>query len=149
MRILVLRCLLAIPLLVLIGCNPPQDAGANPVAVTAPAGKLPGGVRPQAYRLNLLLDPRRDDFSGDVEIDIQLDRPTNRIWLHGKSLQVVEAGAILSEGQDVTAEYEEIQESGVALLSFADELPAGTITLRLKYSADFNRNLAGLFKVEE
>ena len=33
MRILVLRCLLAIPLLVLIGCNPPQDAGANPVAV--------------------------------------------------------------------------------------------------------------------
>jgi aminopeptidase N len=149
MRILVLRCLLAIPLLVLISCNPPHDAGANPVAVTAPAGKLPGGVRPQAYRLNLLLDPRRDDFSGDVEIDIQLDRPTNRIWLHGKSLQVVEAGAILSEGQDVTAEYEEIQESGVALLSFADELPAGTITLRLKYSADFNRNLAGLFKVEE
>ena len=149
MRFLVLRCLLAIPLLVLVGCNPSQDAGVNPVAVTAPAGKLPDGVRPQAYRLNLLLDPRRDDFSGDVEIDIQLDSPTNRIWLHGEGLQVAAANAILSEGQDVAAEYEEIQESGVALLSFAEELPAGTFTLRLKYSADFNRNLAGLFKVEE
>ena len=71
-----------------------------------------------------------------------------RVWLHGESLQVVEADAILSGGQDVAAEYEEIQESGVALLSFANELPAGTVTLRLIYSADFNRNLAGLFKVE-
>ena len=86
-------------------------------------GTLPDGVRPQAYRLNLLLDPRRDDFSGNVEIDIQLDSPTNRIWLHGESLQVTEAGAVLSTGQDVAAEYEEVQESGVALLSFAEELP--------------------------
>jgi alanyl aminopeptidase len=141
MRILILRCLLAITLLAVVGCNS--------VVETAPMGKLPDGVRPQAYRLNLLLDPRRDDFSGDVEIDIQLDSPTNRIWLHGEKLQVTEAGAVLSNGQEVAAEYEEIQESGVALLSFDKELPTGTFTLHLKYSADFNRNLAGLFKVEE
>lgn len=149
MRILSLRYLLAIPLLVVVGCNPSQEAGVNPVAETAPTGKLPGGVRPQAYRLELLLDPRGDDFSGNVEIDIQLDNPTKWIWLHGESLQVEGASAILPEGQDVAADYEQMQESGVALLSFADELPAGTFTLSLKYSADFNRNLAGLFKVEE
>lgn len=149
MRILILRCLLAIPLLVVVGCNPSQHAGINPVAETAPAGKLPGGVRPQAYRLDLLLDPRRDDFSGNVEIDIQLDSPTKRIWLHGENLLVVEASAILLGGQEVAADYEEVQDSGVALVRFADELPAGAFTLRLQYSADFNRNLAGLFKVEE
>ena len=149
MRILILHCLLAISLFVMTGCSPSENATVNPLADTAPKGKLPDGVRPQAYRLELLLDPRRDDFSGNVEIDIQLDSPARRIWLHGENLQVDVASALLPEGAEVAAEYEEIQNSGVALVSFADALPAGTFTLRMQYSAAFNRNLAGLFKVEE
>jgi aminopeptidase N len=149
MRILILHCLLAISLFVMTGCSPSENATVNPLADTAPKGKLPDGVRPQAYRLELLLDPRRDDFSGNVEIDIQLDSPARRIWLHGENLQVDEASALLPDGAEVAAEYEEIQNSGVALVSFADALPAGTFTLRMQYSAAFNRNLAGLFKVEE
>ena len=95
MRILILHCLLAISLLVMTGCSPSDNATVNPVADTAPQGKLPGGVRPQAYRLELLLDPRRDDFSGNVEIDIQLDSPAKQIWLHGENLQVDLASGLL------------------------------------------------------
>ncbi|MCJ7591996.1 MAG: ERAP1-like C-terminal domain-containing protein [Woeseiaceae bacterium] len=149
MKSLLLTCLLPFPLFVVVGCNPSRDAGANSVSYIAPAGKLPGGVRPQAYRLNLLLDPRRDDFSGRVEIDVQLESPTKRIWLHGEDLRVAKVRAILPAGQEVAADYEEFEDSGVASLSFADEVPAGFVTLSLQYSAAFNRNLAGLFKVEE
>ena len=149
MKKLLLHCLLAVSLLIMAACNPSENSTEILKADVAPAGKLPGGVRPQAYRLNLLLDPRRDDFSGDVEIDIQIDSPTQRIWLHGENLAVTQASAILAGGKEVAADYEEILDSGVVNISFADELPAGAFILRLQYGAAFNRNLAGLFKVEE
>jgi alanyl aminopeptidase len=116
---------------------------------STPDGRLPDNVRPLAYRLDLLLDPRRDDFSGDVEIDIQLRIPTSRLWIHGQDLKVTAASARRDDGRKVAAEYEEKGGSGIALLRFAEELPSGVFTLRLEYSAAFNRNLAGLFKVEE
>jgi aminopeptidase N len=37
----------------------------------------------------------------------------------------------------------------VARVDFSEDLPPGSFTLRLDYGAAFNRNLAGLFKVEE
>ena len=166
-----LRSLMAIPLLALVACGP-SDTGAEreaergaeqssaskatATAITtttvtdeAPPGRLPEGVRPEFYRLDLLLDPRRDEFSGSVEIDIQLDQPAEHIWLHGKGLQVSSATATLADGTEVASEYEEVLDSGVARVSFAEQLPAGTFTLRMAYSAAFDRNLAGLFKVEE
>ncbi|MBT8092477.1 MAG: M1 family metallopeptidase [Gammaproteobacteria bacterium] len=118
-------------------------------ADAVPEGRLPGGVRPQAYRLDLLLDPRRDDFHGTVEIDIRLDQPASNIWLHGQDLRVMAASARADDGRAVAAEYAEQEGSGVARVSFVEELPAGAFTLQLDYGAAFNRNLAGLFKVEE
>lgn len=115
----------------------------------APDGKLPDNVRPHAYRLDLVLDPRRDDFSGTVEIDIQLDTASRHIWMHGQDLDVTAISAQMKNGREIAAEYEEKAPFGVALVRFADELPAGVFTLRLEYNAAFNRNLAGLFKVEE
>ena len=158
--------LLAILLLVLSACGPSDttteapmpsedvapvenaSAALEPVDV-APAGQLPHGVRPLAYRLDLLLDPREKDFSGTVEIDIVLDSPAKRIWLHGEGLQVTDASAKMADEATMAASYEETDITGVAKVSFAAELPAGTFTLRLQYHAAFNLNLAGLFKVEE
>ncbi|WP_323846554.1 M1 family metallopeptidase [Microbulbifer magnicolonia] len=169
-----LRCLLAAALLAaagcgLAGCGPsdktaetgpaksdqkpvvqaPADAAEQADYSDAPEGRLPEGVRPQAYRLDLVLDPRRDDFSGSVEIDIQLASAADHIWLHGKDLQVSDIHATLPDGKQVPAEYREVLDSGVARVGFAEKLPAGSFTLHIDYSAAFDRNLAGLFKVEE
>lgn len=163
----ILRSLLAVPLLALAACGPSERAtekteaklteksaaeapAENSIDVSdAPAGKLPDGVRPTAYRLDLLLDPRRDDFSGQVEIDIEMASAADRIWLHGKNLGVSEITAILPDGREVAAEYREVLDSGVAAVSFAEALPAGNFTLRIDYTAAYDLNLAGLFKVEE
>jgi alanyl aminopeptidase len=115
----------------------------------APTGQLPAGVRPLSYSLDLLLDPRNDDFSGDVVIDVELDEPTNRIWLHGKGLVVSHATAVTETGNEISGHYEEVLESGVSAISFEEDLPTGVITLELQYRGEFDRNLAGLFKVEE
>jgi len=49
----------------------------------------------------------------------------------------------------VTGLYEEILSPGVSRLTFSESLPPGRATLRLSYTGQFSRNLAGLFKVEE
>jgi alanyl aminopeptidase len=124
-------------------------SNAGSLAAIAPNGRLPAGVRPLSYRLDLLLDPRRDDFTGEVAIDVNLDKPTNRIWLHGKGLVVSHAIAATKAGQEIPGGYEEVLATGVSAVSFEDELPSGVVTLKFRYRGEFDRNLAGLFKVEE
>ncbi|QFT56709.1 M1 family metallopeptidase [Microbulbifer sp. THAF38] len=142
------------------GCNPAEKApqkidqeSSTQMAVLdireAPEGKLPQGVEPSAYRLDLTLDPRKDTFNGRVAIDIQMTQASNHIWLHGKNLSVTKATAQLADGREVQASYREVLDSGVAIVEFDETLPAGSFTLQLDYAADFDRNLAGLFKVEE
>jgi len=134
-------------LILFVGC----DTAKEPYDTErmAPTGKLPAGVRPLSYHLDLILDPRGDEFSGEVAIDIEVDEPTNRIWLHGKGLVVSDATATTESGNVITGQYEEVLESGVSAISFEKELPAGAITLELQYRGEFDLNLAGLFKVEE
>ncbi|WP_299597459.1 M1 family metallopeptidase [uncultured Microbulbifer sp.] len=116
-----------------------------------PAGKLPDGVRPSAYRLDLTLDPREDTFHGQVEIDIEIDKATDHIWMHGNNIDVANIKAIVpAEGDKIVpAHYRQMLDSGVVRVDFAGGVPAGKITLRIQYSAPFDKNLAGLFKVEE
>ena len=114
-----------------------------------PRGRLSGDVRPTAYRLDLTLDPRRDDFGGSVEIDVELAQDSDRIWLHGRDLEVAAAMARLPDGRKVTGTYRQELPTGVSSLRFEETLPRGPATLLLEYSATFDRNLAGLFKVEE
>jgi aminopeptidase N len=130
--------------------RPPASAGTEAVYPDSPPpGRLPAGVRPLAYVLDLLLDPRGERFSGTVDIRIERDHPGSYLWLHGKGLEVSEARAQLPDGSQIEARYEELLDSGVARVDFAEQLPAGPFTLHLAYSADYDRNLAGLFKVEE
>jgi len=154
LRVTLIRaCVVCLLLLAMSACGPaepPAEPPAEqPVAEPAPAGPLPRGVRPHAYRLDLLVDPRREGLSGSVEIDIQLDEATTGIWLHGEGLDVTAARAELSDGKRVAARYAESSVPGVARVDFSEQVPPGSFTLRLDYGAEFNRNLAGLFKVEE
>ncbi|QKX16957.1 M1 family metallopeptidase [Microbulbifer sp. YPW1] len=120
------------------------------VEAQAPAGKLPDGVRPTAYRLDLNLDPRQDQFGGQVEIDIEIDEATDHIWMHGNNIDVTDIKALVpGKEAPVSAHYRQMLESGVVRVDFAGGVPAGKITLRIQYQAPFDKNLAGLFKVEE
>jgi alanyl aminopeptidase len=69
------------------------------------------------------------------------------IWLHGKDLKVSEAYVTDSRSQRIAATYSEKLESGVALLSLAEALPAGPARLHLIFSAPFNTSSNALFKV--
>jgi alanyl aminopeptidase len=135
------------------GETAPVSARTEPatlsLAAIAPKGRLPAGVRPDSYQIDLNLDPRQDGFSGGVRIGINLDEPTDLVWLHGKGLVVNDVTATTEAGERVSGTYEEVLPSGVSAISFEKALPRGVVSLELRYDGRFNRNLAGLFKVEE
>ena len=146
-------------LLLISGCGNDVETGgeetasaAAPVtelAADAPPGRLADNVRPVAYRVDLHLDPRLDSFGGTVAIDVEIAEPTSTVWLHGEGLAVSAATAVLPDGTTLTADYQEVMDPGVAMLGFSRDLPAGAATLLFEYETEFDRSLAGLFKVVE
>jgi alanyl aminopeptidase len=126
---------------------PVQPASAEELALIAPQGRLPGLARPVTYRAELDLDPREPLFSGYVEIDIDLKTAAIGLWLHGDDLDVISVTATAG-GETVPATWTEVLETGVVWVGFPRRLDARKVTLAVDYTAPFNANLAGLFKVE-
>jgi aminopeptidase N len=114
---------------------------------TYPVGPLPDTVKPKAYRLALTIDPAAKDFSGHTEIDAALTKPARTIFLHGSALRVSSVQVQSALG-NVAATYAEMEKSGVARIDVPKELPAGDITLKIDYTADFHTGAEGLFHVE-
>ncbi len=130
---------------------PPVTADPATAAVAAlapvPLGKLTGAVRPLAYRLDLTVDPAREDFSGHVEIDTELRQSASLVDLHGRGLKMVKAVATAG-GQSFIGKWHEIEASGVARLVFDRALPAGPVTFAFDYQAPFENGPAGMFHVK-
>ncbi len=143
-------------------CSTPSDTiseSVEPVATAAqtpvlqaeiPKGQLPTGVRPAAYRLDLVTDPNADTFTGYEEIDLNLDKPHSRIWLHALGPAVSSIKAVLPDGMEIAATFTANETpDGVARVDFDAPLPAGEATLIATYEAPYNHHLAGLYKVEQ
>ncbi len=119
----------------------------NELTTEVPRGLLPAGVTPLSYALELTVLPDEDRFSGHVDIAVALSHPTNHIFLHGQSLDVTEAVAIMPDGKTVNATYTQVHDDGVVKLEFARVVEAGNIVLEFDYSAPFGRRLHGLYTV--
>ncbi|WP_321490820.1 M1 family metallopeptidase [uncultured Hyphomonas sp.] len=143
-------------------CSTPEDSveatlesataelSAPVLQAEAPTGQLPEGVRPTAYRLDLVTDPNAATFTGHAEIDLALEKPHARIWLHALGPVVSSVKAVLPDGMEIAATFTGDEAAdGVSRIDFAAPLPAGTATLVLKYEAPYDLNLAGLYKVEQ
>lgn len=126
-----------------------QDAATAAAAESAaPVGELPDAARPLGYRLDLVVDPARERFSGHAEIDVEVATPTRTLFLHGNGLNVTRAVARSSGGGDRRAEYSQPLTTGVAQLRFAEPLPAGRHTLAFDYDAPFRTGTEGLYRVK-
>ncbi|WP_333838544.1 M1 family metallopeptidase [Novosphingobium sp.] len=127
--------------------KPADQAPALPAAAgTMPAGKLGDQVVPKAYRLDFNLDPAQPHFSGHTEIDVTVNQPGRYVWMHGHDLAVKRVVATVG-GKTVTGTFQQVDPTGVALLTFAQPLPAGPATLAFDYDGAFNDGPTGLFRV--
>lgn len=117
-----------------------------------PHAQLPENVVPQAYRIDMRMDPDADGFSGTVEIDVILKTDTRKIWLHGKDMTVSSAQAIYSSGTAIDLVYNAVPleqaPSGVAYLTSEDMMLAGAATLKINYETPYNQALNSAYQVK-
>jgi len=99
-----------------------------------PHAQLPGNVVPQSYRVDMKMDPDAISFSGVVEIDVDIQKPTDKIWLHGKTM-TVNSAAVMIGTDEIPLVFTELPTadapSGIAHLTSDTVLPAGKATLKM------------------
>jgi alanyl aminopeptidase len=142
--------LLASTIGALAGCqhaSQQPQAAAQEAPLSPPSGeRMPEGVRPTAYKLELTVDPRQERFSGEVEIALVLDAPARRMWLNGQGLSVKQAQLALPDGRTLGAAYSEVGDTGWANVQFESDAPAGAARLRIVYDAALGSAGAGLYR---
>ena len=156
-----LQLCICIAIFTLTGCSKPAEPvteHSTPVSVTAesvaavtsaaPPGQLDNTVTPGHYRLELKIDPSQETFEGSTTINLTFSQSVDSFWLHGKNLVVTEAWLMTADSRRIEASYEQQLESGVALVSFAEPVEAGSASLHFIYSAPFNTSVNALFKIE-
>lgn len=116
-------------------------------AVAFPEGRLDDAVRPLAYRLDMTVDPAQTRFSGRVEIDAVLKAPSAAVFIHGRDLAMRSAVATV-RGKAYPGVWKQLDDTGVAQLTFAQPLPAGPTTFAFEYDAAFGDGPAGMFRVK-
>ena len=119
-----------------------------PALSAPPAGKLPTGIAPLSYALNMTIDPVSTSFSGHVAIKVRLEKAMKGFWMHGQKLVVENAVLTRADGTDIAATYQESAEPGVSLITLAQVADPGEATLQMDFHAPYNRSLDGLYQVK-
>ena len=65
--------------------------------------QLPAGVRPTAYRITAAFSVSRRTFAGRVRITLAVSRPTRRIYLNAKGLELSDLSVVTRSGSSLPA----------------------------------------------
>jgi puromycin-sensitive aminopeptidase len=106
--------------------------------------RLAPDVRPTDYHLHLEPDLDAARFRGEVRIDTRLARPRAEIVLHAAELAVERATAEAS-GRVIPLRVRLDRHDETVSLRAARPLPAGALTLHLRFAGALNRHLRGLY----
>jgi len=114
-----------------------------------PKLRLPADVvTPVRYRLDLTVIPDQDTFTGTIEIDLRLAKPTSILWLNAEKLTVKEA-TLSAKSAGLAAK---VIAAPKDFIGFAFEQPIGPgeATLRVTYQGEINRkDQQGVFQVKD
>jgi cytosol alanyl aminopeptidase len=104
-------------------------------APAPPTLRLPPGVAPTRYGVELWIDPDKETFRGRVEIRVSLKQESDTLWLNGKELSVDSASAVPAAGPKDAIKAEASAEGKEFLrLRFEKKLPAGEYEVSLTYA---------------
>ena len=145
----------------LVGCSaqaPQAAAPATPAAPPAPrvaapppmppppALRLPATVVPRRQAVTLDLDPNREVFQGNTQIELELREETNVIWLHDAGLQIHRV-----QIRNAAVEFLTPMQSDEFLALVADRpLAPGAVTVEIDFSGKLPaRDSRGAYRQEE
>src|SRR5579862_863182 len=104
--------------------GPAKSAVIPPADPTPPALRLPDDVVPTAYRVTWAVDSGKPDFSGHVDIDVNVARATDHVWLDAVGLAIT-APSYSQGGADRPLTAIATRTDDVVGFRFAAQLPPG------------------------
>ncbi len=115
----------------------------------ADAHRLPTGVIPSHYRLDLIPDLEGSSFTGSVTISIEVVEPANIISLHALDLDI--HSATLRTERDGSAHETEVavtvdRDVEMVRLECAEVLQTGAAELHFEFSGELNDQLVGFYR---
>ena len=106
---------------------------------------LPTDVTPEHYRIEITPDAGALTFTGAVQIDISVHKPTARIVLNSADI-VIDRAALSGEAADPAIGYDSNVQT--ATLTFDHAVAAGAYTLSLVYHGKIYQQASGLFALD-
>lgn len=116
--------------------------------IAVQAQRLPAGVHPEHYSLTLIPDLQSATFGGEETIDVTLDTPSRSITLNAIEIKFGEVKAYVptyaaKHPQTATTTLDSSKEQ--ATFTFANTLPAGKVTLTIRFTGILNDKLRGFY----
>ncbi len=115
---------------------------------TPPTLRLPDSIKPVRQAVELSVDPSLETYSGTVEIEIEVARPTSVLWLNATGLKITSA----SLGRPDGLRPAQVVPGGDDFVGFAPEqaLAAGPARLRVSFEGVASRrDNEGVFTMKE
>ena len=120
------------------------DAGTSAL----PLFRLPADVHATGERVSLEIIPDHEGFSGQVEIDLVLDRARADLFVSSRELGVLR-GTFRGGSHELPIRAEPDDARGIArLITPSGSFPAGPATLRLEFEGRFNGRLVGAYRLK-
>src|SRR5688572_18859255 len=113
---------------------PARDADLE---VSPARGRLPEDTHPLRYHLQLSVDPRKPTYTGEVQIELALDRPRERLWLHNRGPRVSQVRVVRPDGQVSSGELTRVSDSGLSALRLTQPVGPGSVRIELTFEANF------------
>jgi len=109
---------------------------------------LPTTVRPIHYALTLTPDLDKRKFYGEIDITVEVKKPTKQIKMHQKNLEIDHQTTIKmgDKSWQVTGTSDDNKEETV-LFKFPEEVPkTDSAIIHVKWSADLKKEAIGLYR---
>ena len=100
---------------------------------------------PRTYDLHVTIDPRRDTFRGELEIELSVEDVVSAIELHAVDLEIRRAEVVDSRGPVEVSRPTADEKRETLTFAPARSLQPGEARLRLEYEGPLRTDLRGLY----
>ena len=105
-------------------------------------------AKPTSYSVDLTLDPDKDTFRGSIDIRVNIERPTQTLWLNATNI-AVEKATLKRSGETQAAIVVPGGDNFLGL-KFSGPVASGTVEVRVVYTGKvLTRDQSGIFRTED
>ena len=115
-------------------------------ALSAADARLGMDVVPTAESVKLSVDPRKDDYTGSVLVDLNVKKAVPSFRFHAQDLTI--ASLKLTKGKSVIDVTQAPDKDSTVVVTAKSALQPGKYTLAIDFTNKFNRQAVGLYKMK-